>query len=287
MREKVYDCAMLDLTNARQGAHAIGPLAVLSAAALSIAATSIWSRNVGDTSCGWRVDYSPNGRAFGIWGLLYTGTFAVCVIQTTGSVPVFDWWVHFLWALSWLSCTFWVPLFDAESPASLSWACVKILLAALSGTAAVWVAAMWTGEESRWGRVGLGCPLTLLAGWLLTASSINVGIVYKATRPGARVSCVKVPPRQQHESHSQYRERRRALYRKQYASAPLRVSFVPVVLAVGVAALSVGASDPLLAAPLAWAIVNLKGFPCVEYVAALVVCASGAAACCTRLLADS
>ena len=62
---------MIESTALAPGAYAFGPLAVLSALALSAASTRIWSRNVGETSCGWRTDYSPDGRAFGIWTVLY------------------------------------------------------------------------------------------------------------------------------------------------------------------------------------------------------------------------
>ena len=50
----VADQAML--TRGEEGTfYVFGPLAVLSATLLSTTSTRIWSRNVGETSCGWRL----------------------------------------------------------------------------------------------------------------------------------------------------------------------------------------------------------------------------------------
>ena len=272
---------MLDL-DVVGGTHVFGPLAVLSAMFLSLVSSAVWSRNVGETSCGWRTDYSPDGRAFGIWALIYTSTLGVCIAQLTSLVPVFDWWAHFFWGLTWVFCALWVPLFDAEYPGALRAAMLQILSAAACATVAVWRAGMWLGEE-RTGTVNLGWPLTILAGWLLTASSINVGIAWKASQPNATKVCVTVPPQRPGESARDYRTRRRVLYREAYAKAPVVVSFVPVVLAAAIGGLAVLVRDPLLTVPVAWAVVNLKAFPCCEYLVAVLLCGCGSAGAVVRI----
>ena len=270
----------LDLVGAT---YAFGPLAVLSAMSLSLVSSAVWSRNVGEASCAWRTDYSPDGRAFVIWGVIYTLTVGTVIAELTGQVPVFEWWVHFFWALAWVCCALWVPLFDAEYPGALRAAMLQILAGAACATVATWRAEAWSSEEKE-AKIGLVVPLTLLAGWLLTASSINVGIAWKASQKNALRTCVVVPPRAiNRETEDEYRERRRVLYREQYAKAPAVVSFVPMVLAVGVGGLAVLIRDPVLTIPLMWAIVNLKAFPSCVYMAVLLVCACGTAGAVVRI----
>lgn len=274
---------MLESDALAPGAHVIGPLAVLSAMLLSTASTRIWSRNVGETSCGWRTDYSPDGRAFGIWGLLYGGTAITALVQLSSLVPVLEWWASFYFALTWVFCAAWVPLFDAESPFSLVLAASQIALAAASATVGAWLAAGWNDAANWQANVALSWPLSLLAGWLLTAASLGVGIAIKANRTDAQRTCVRVPPRRADETERAYRLRRRVLYREAYAQAPVVDSPVPFALAVGVAGLAVLIADPLLPLPLAWAIVNLKAFPTMGYWLALLMCGCGAAGALARV----
>lgn len=273
---------MIESAALASGAYAFGPLAVLSALALSAASTRIWSRNVGETSCSWRTDYSPDGRAFGIWTVLYLGTVGVALVQLSGGVPVVGWWPNFYFALTWVFCAAWVPLFDAESPGSLVLAATQIALAAASATTGAWLADAWRLGGA---AAALGWPLSLLAGWLLTAASLGVGIAAKANRPDALEECVRVPPRGRDEAEQAYRRRRRVLYRESYARAPAVESPVPIALSAAVAGLAVLIRDPLLPLPLAWAIVNLKAFPAVSYVLAMVVCGCGVAGAVVRVAA--
>lgn len=131
--------------------------------------------------------------------------------------------------------------------------------------------------------VALGWPLSLLAGWLLTAASLGVGIAVKAGRSDASTECVRVPPRGRDEAEQAYRQRRRVLYRESYARAPAVESPVPIALSAAVAGLAVLIRDPLLPLPLAWAIVNLKAFPAVSYALAIVVCGCGVAGAAVRV----
>ena len=273
---------MLESAALVPGAHAVGPLAVLSALILSAASTRIWSRNVGETSCGWRTDYSPDGRAFGIWGLLYLGTVATALLQLSSLVFVVDWWANFYFALTWVFCAAWVPLFDAESPGFLVLAATQIARAAAGGRWGAWLADAGRDRGTRVTAVALSWPLSLLAGWLLTATSIGVGIAAKANAHDAQKACILVPPQERDETERSYRQRRRVLYREAYARAPAVESPVPIVLSAALAGLAVLIGDPLLPLPLVWAIVNLKAFPAVSYVLSIVLCGCGVAGALVR-----
>lgn len=279
---------MLDKGVLLDGAHMVGPLALLSALVLSLLSSRVWSRNVGETSCAWRTDYSPDGRAFGIWSVIYLGTVGAALAQLTNQVVVFDWGASFFWGLAWVFCALWVPLFDAEYPGALRAAMVQILAAAACATGAAALSRMWLIDAGappaqRWEQVALGWPLTLLAGWLAAAAAINVGIAWKASDPDSAQTCVRVPPQRRGESARDYRARRRVLYREAYAKAPARVSFVPVLLATGVGALATWMRDPLYPVPLVWAVVNLPAFPSCEYLATLLVCGCGSAGAVVRI----
>lgn len=192
------------------------------------------------------------------------------------------WWTALLWSVSWAACAVWVPLFDGEYPRALLSASVAISVAAASAVAGAWV-------ESRTGRswscpatgqqgpligscVLTTWPLSLLGGWLLAASTINLGIAALAnSSESENLACVKLPPRRPGETAEKYRIRRRVAYREAYASSPVERSVVPPIVMAGVLALSLAANDPLLPLPLAWAIVNMSAWPSSEYVIAVVV----------------
>ena len=74
--------------NALPSGYYAGPLFTLTCLLVSVASSSFLGVNIGETSCKYRLDYSPNGRAFGIWAVIYTGCVVVCVLEMTGTVPV-------------------------------------------------------------------------------------------------------------------------------------------------------------------------------------------------------
>lgn len=254
---------------------------VLVGEALSIASIYVWGVNVGDGACAWRVPYSPRSGAFGIWSIIYTSTALLCVLQLASVVPALDLGASVLWAVAWLLCAVWVPLFDASSPRSLIFAAAAIGAAAACATAASWRAEAWrwTGEDPPLGLpFVLGLPLSLLAGWLLAASSIGVGVALKANAADAQSTCVApAPARMSMESERQYQRRRRRRYREAFEAAPVEESPVPMLLAVAVAALAVGARDPALPLPVAWALLYQRTFPGVVTLCGMVECACGTA----------
>jgi hypothetical protein len=269
------------LSGVVSGARLIGPLAVLSACVHSAVSSGIWSRNIGETSCRWRTAYNPDGRAFGIWSVIYTGTLLSVALQLLDIIPTVGWWASLLWSISWASCGVWVPLFDGEYPRALLSAAVAISVAAVTAVAASWVESSvggsWscpaTGDEGPLlgSCVAATWPLSLLAGWLLAAATLNIGIASLANSGvSENLACVKLPPRRPGETADQYRRRRRVAYREANALAPVERSVVPPVLMVGVLALSLAANDALLSLPLAWAIVNMSAWPSSEYVVAVV-----------------
>jgi hypothetical protein len=174
-------------------------------------------------------------------------------------------------------CAVWVPLFDGSSQTSLILAAVAISAAAACATAATWRAEawLWIGDRTR-SRGALGLPLSLLAGWLLAASSIGVGVAVKANAPDAHSTCVLVP-RVSGESEREYQRRRRRRYREAFEDAPVEDSLVPVLLATGVAALALFSRDPALTLPVVWALGYQRTFPGVVTLGSMVLCACGSA----------
>lgn len=260
----------------------VGPLFALACLLVSVASSSLFGMNIGETSCRYRLDYSPDGLAFGIWSVIYTGCVVVCILEMTGTVPVLNRSVFLWWGVCWVCCGLWVPLFDDRSLWMLGGAFVAIGAGAATAWAGVAQAGAWVPVQSGSERaVSLApafvWPLSLLAGWLLTATSLNVGILLKAADPNADKTCIRVPPQGMEESDRQFRARRRALLREANATTPAVVAFEVWVVAFVVASLTMAARDPLVALPAVWAIVNMKAWPCWEYGYAVLVCALGGA----------
>lgn len=228
-----------------------GPLSVVGALVLSAASSSRWSQNVRATSSRWRVAYSPKSRAFSIWSLIYAWTLVSAVSQCLGLASDFGLWTNLFWAFSWLCCALWTPLFNVESLLSLRAAMACLLFATGFATAAVAEARIWVAASvpELLQRFAWRAPISILAGWLLTASAINVGIVFKAT-----VESVVVSP-------------------STYTGAP--VSRVPLLLSFAVAGIAALVRDPLIPLPLVWAIANLRSFPALVHAAAAAVCLIG------------
>jgi len=126
----------------------VGPLFTLACLLVSVASSSFFGRNIGEISCRYRLDYSPNGRAFGIWGIIYTGCVVVCVVEITGLVPVLSSEVFFLWGGCWLFCSLWVPLFDDRRTCLLGGALVSIGSGAGCALAGAAVAKAWVPSQS-------------------------------------------------------------------------------------------------------------------------------------------
>lgn len=258
------------------GTYAIGPAAVLSGALLTIATNAVWFRNVGETSCRWRRTYSPDGRAYGIWYMIYITTMISCIVQFTGQTPVLDWFPNALWALSWTICALWTPFFDGETPMALRAAASLLFVAAGAATLAASTETAWRNRDNRFTMILLTAPLSALTGWLWVAAVLGWGIANAASNPRARAEACYVPPKRTDESEEEYRYRRRVLYREAYARMKPEVSTVPLLVAIAVATLCALIPDPLVAVPVAWAIVNLKAFPSVIYLLALFVLCVGA-----------
>ena len=259
----------------------IGPLFTLGCLAISIISSVRFGKNIGETSCRYRLEYSPAGRAFGIWGVIYGGCLVVCVLQLSGTLPVLEQRVFYWWGGCWVCCGLWVPLFDDESLWKLAGALVAIGTAAATASigtavAGAWVPMAWD-ERQLSVAPALVWPLGLLAGWLITATSLNIGILLEAMDPAANKTCVFVHPQTLGETDQQFNARRRRLIRERNAMAPAVVAFEVWVIAFVVAGATMVVRDPVLALPAIWAILNMKAFPSCEYWYAIVVCALGSA----------
>tara|TARA_Y100000996_G_scaffold191353_1_gene149674 strand:- start:341 stop:583 length:243 start_codon:yes stop_codon:yes gene_type:complete len=53
---------------------------LLSSLALSVFTLSVFGRHVGESAARYRVSFQPDGRAFSIWWLIYSTTFAASLV---------------------------------------------------------------------------------------------------------------------------------------------------------------------------------------------------------------
>lgn len=270
--------------NFTESGNFVGPLFTLVCLLLSVISSAFFGINIGDTSCRYRLDYSPHARTFGIWTVIYGGCVVVCIVHAAVGLNVLSQSVFVWWGVCWLCCGAWVPLFDDVSLWLLSSSLVVLAAGAVAaslGTAAAeaWVPVASEPSEQHYVTLSvaplLEWPLSLLAGWLLTASALNFGIVLKAADPESSETCVLIPPQKPDETNRQFRARKRALIREANSAAPAAVAYEVWLLSYLVAIFSMLTRSPVLAIPPIWAISNMRAFPSYAYTYAIVVCALG------------
>ena len=272
----------------------IGPMAVLTALLFSIVALRVWDRLIGETTCNWRVAYSPDNRAFAIWTLLYPSAVVAVLLQwlalaLPSDLAVLDWWTNLGWAGAWLCGGLWIIAFDKEEGCNFWLSALFLLSGAGCGVAALASEGAWRLHRSdvRAAAIVTTVPLALLAGWMLVASALNVGIALRATgvcggppdvrcaeRLRARRSTSLTDEQLARRVWSSLRRQWDAREGADYSSWEL----LPLVLlALVVAALAYVAFEPLLPLPLLLATLLQRGFRCPSRVAEFAALSIGVA----------
>lgn len=141
----------------------------------SVAMSAILGRKIGPISDARPTSLTPRDGAFQIWGVLYVLLFASVIAQF--------WYareddVDALATAALLGTAAWVPLFVAQLDA--------VAFAVLAGGTAMLLASLGRGE----GKL-LDVPFSLLAGWLLVATAINLAMLVQ--RVGGDASWMLVP----------------------------------------------------------------------------------------------
>ena len=279
----------------------IGPTAVLAAMLFSLATQQIWDRLVGEVTCMWRVSYAPDNRAFAIWAVLYPTTAIAVLLQwlalaLPAELAVLGWWTSLGWAGAWLLAGLWIVAFDKEEGCNFWLSTLVLACAAASATTAVAVEGAWrlrpVRPVLRPAAIVTAAPLALLAGWLLVAFSLNVGIAIRSA--SSPQDCTPYRYRVRRIlwlTDGQYQRRiRRSLYRQTVSQeAPLdgTLARLPLVLVAAAAAgLAFATYEPLLPLPVVWATVLQPGFRCcprLVELASLALCIAGTALAAVRI----
>ena len=231
-----------------------GPIAVFIGISLSICANYTFGSQIGDVVCRWRVSYSPSGRAFGIWCLIYVWSIMSIVYQLSDGVCDCTYaampYTNLMIAGSWGFCGLWVAVFGnlgrrSNPQIGLLVSTLVIAAATMLAVGAAIVEQAW--RESHAGRIVLvQIPMSLLAGWLLAATPVSAGTSVLSLTTDPTLRC----PRR-----TSYSTCNRETYENSWSFA----SFVPITLSMAVATLAILTPDPLLPLPLAWAIINMRG----------------------------
>lgn len=257
----------------------VGPVAVLTALVFSLAAQRVWDRLIGEASCRWRLPYFPDARVYAIWGLIYATTVVAVVLQLLApalpeALAVLDWATNLGWAGAWLCAGAWVIAFDREDGCNFWLAALLLAVGAGSGVAALVVEGAWhrtPASPVRAAAIATTTPLALLAGWLLVALALNVGIAARASGGGPPDVDCPARLRARRLRGRTARQTARAVWaslrRQDDARAPLRDPApggqLPLVLLALVAAgLAFAAHEPLLPAPTLLAVLLQRGLRC-------------------------
>lgn len=154
----------------------VPPCLLLGAVVLSLAVSLSSRRGISDHTV---VTPRPRDAAFGIaWGTIYAALFAAAFAGIARAQATDAGTADAACACSLVLATAWVPLYVHGSVAAQGAAAVVLAISAAVATisalceapSARWTAARWL----TWAASGL------LAGWLLVASTLNVGNVWSA-----------------------------------------------------------------------------------------------------------
>lgn len=156
-------------------ALALGAGVVLSLGASGLSG-ALFSTSIGTVSREHTLAITPRSGAFSIWGVIYTLLAASAVFASAQEVALTP--ALTLAAAEALTAA-WVPLFLANTPASLVGAAAVLVAAAALGTAAVF--GVGPLRSLPWQRaLCVQTSFALFTGWLWCAALLSVGI---AARP--------------------------------------------------------------------------------------------------------
>ena len=232
-----------------------GPLALLFGLGVAILMSLTFGRQMGDVACAWRVSYSPGGRAFAIWGLIFVWMLASVIEQLMVALD-FDHvyaaaaWNNMLAGFSLFLAGFWVIAFGYSRREDRRGGLVVSATFLLAGT---WCALGAAVQEFSWRGldplriIAVGVPFSLLAGWMTVATALGLATAWVALRYPPDYRC--------------FRETRS--YNMFWAEDPTDASgfasWVPLSLSALTAGAALAVPDPVLPLPVAWAIYHMRG----------------------------
>ena len=232
-----------------------GPMALLFGLGVAIIMSQTFRRQMGDVACAWRVSYAPAGRAFAIWGLIFAWMLASAVEQLLVAVDfeglyVAEPWNNMLMGMGLFMAGLWVVVFGCSRRNDRR---AGLVISAGFLLASTWCAVGACAQERAWRSLGamrllfVGVPYALFAGWMLVASALGLGTAWLA---------IRYPP-----DNRCYKET--ATYTMLWEEDPVDASgcggWVPLLLAVPVAAGAALLPDPIIPVPLLWGIFHMRG----------------------------
>jgi hypothetical protein len=224
---------------------------LLSSLALSVFTLSVFGRHVGESAARYRVSFQPDGRAFSIWWLIYSTTFAASLVGLALHAEV-ERAALLLWSGTWVLTAIWVLLFDNQRQLVLA----SLVLLGAFGTslAALFLQQAWpsqTGEQTL-----LFAPLSLLSGWLLVASSVGLGTALTCSEPSfGEIKADNEVSLRVYEDAT-----RDAIFARRKEATTTQVVMVVILAFVG-GCLALAIPDPLFVWPIVWAVILQRGFP--------------------------
>ena len=265
-----------------------GAVVLLLGLSLAICGSAVWG-DFGGVTCKRRLTYSPDNRAFSIWGLIWLW-FVVSNFAQLGGValgwqdvrPSFV--TNALMATSHALCAPWAYFFGhADSPHTdrgLFIAAIVLVSAATLAVTAVAEAGVMRGERSSAAVLLVGTPYALYAGWMCVAAALNLGIVALLPWPPARHIVAVAEAGAEAETATKALQEcvaHRSSYSIFSAAPPGFESRVPLVIVSVVSVLALAIPSPILPLPALWATFNMYGTVYTRTAFVLAALASGCA----------
>ena len=224
---------------------------ILSSLALSIFTLGVFGRHIGESAARYRVSWQPDGRAFAIWWLVYSTTFAASLVGLALRAEV-ERAALLLWSGTWVLTAIWVLLFDNQRQLVLA----SLVLLGAFGTslAALFVQSAWPSHSGE--QFLLFAPLSLLSGWLLVASSVGLGTALTCSEP----SFGEIKADNEVSLRIWEDATRDAIFARRKEATTTQVVMVVILAFVG-GCLALAIPDPLFVWPIVWAVILQRGFP--------------------------
>ena len=225
----------------------------LSTALLSLFSSGLLQRYIGESAARYRVSWAPDGRAYSIWWLIYSTTFAAALVGLALHANV-ERSALLLWSGTWLLAPISVFVADNQRKCQLVLAALVLLGAFGTSLAALFLQQAWPSHSGE--QILLFAPLSLLSGWLLVASSVGVGTALTCAEP----SFGEIPAKDEISLRIWEDATRDAIFaRRKHTTTTQNVTMVILALVGGCLALAI--PDPIFVWPIVWAVILQRGFP--------------------------
>lgn len=164
------------MTHSSTSAIILG-LGVASSVIASGASSALFGKSIGSVSRERDLGITPRSPAFGIWAAIYALLIASVAFASSNEVSLS---ISISLGVAEALTALWVPIFLSNTPPALWVAAATLLASTGAAMTTVFSAGALRDQPTVIRAVSLNVAAALLAGWLLCASVLGIGIALEA-----------------------------------------------------------------------------------------------------------